>query len=42
MNMILLKKAEELILHAIAQQKELQAPKPAFEQLLQRLDGTGH
>ncbi|MEK7394391.1 MAG: hypothetical protein AAB214_17680 [Fibrobacterota bacterium] len=42
MNLILLKKVEELTLHAIAQQKELHAQKAAFEKLLQRLDAPGN
>ena len=40
MNMVLLKKVEELTLHAIALQKEMDAQKAQFEQRLQRLEST--
>ena len=40
MNMVLLKKVEELTLHAIALQKDLEAQKAQFEQRLQRLEST--
>lgn len=40
MNMMLLKKVEELTLHAIALQKDLEAQKAQFEQRLQRLEST--
>jgi len=40
MNMVLLKKVEELTLHAIALQKDLEAQKAQFEERLQRLEST--
>jgi hypothetical protein len=41
MNLVLLKKVEELTLHAIAQQKEIESQKASFEARIQQLEAAG-